>query len=291
MRFTRVTSAWYSFLCSVVFVTGCYTPRYVYSPSAQNVPLLVEKGDSKLGLTYSTNGGGIRTENEKEYRKFGRGIDVHGAYAINKSFAIQANLYQRTEQNGGDFGFTGSGYSIIRYRRHLTEFGFGYYSKLEPKDKLFFQLFTGIGFGRFSFQDKGQDDTGAVYRRFHQSNITKLYIQPAIMYIDEKRTSVSLASRFSIINYGSIKTDYSQTELENYELAVLGKSPAVFWEPSFIHTIGFRKMPFVRLEYQFGFSLLMSSRFVDARSIIFSAGLQADIRNLLKKKPAKDKKE
>jgi len=276
----------YFTLLIITILTGCYTPRYVYSPAAQNVPLLTEKADSKLGVLYSTNGGGIRTENEKEYRKFGRGVDIHAAYAISDRFALQASFYQRSEQNGGDFGFYDSGYSIIKYKRKLAEAGFGYYTKIEPTGKLFFQGFAGMGFGKFSFDDKGKDDVGVNFERYHQANIIKWYIQPAIMYQNEKRTSVSLSSRFSFIHYGNIKTDYTQTELENYELAVLGKSPAVFWEPSFLHSFGLKKMPFVRLEYQFGFSILMSSRFVDARSLIFSAGIQADIRNLLKKKPA-----
>ncbi len=280
------------FVCYLLIVaTGCYVPRYVYSPSAQNVPLLAEKGDSKIGLMYSTNGGGITTENQKEYRKFGRGIDIHTAYAINKKFALQANFYQRTEQNGGDFGFQGSGYSIIKYHRHLAEMGFGYYTRLEPASKLWFQGFAGIGFGKFSFNDKGEDDAAVPYTRYHKSGITKIFFQPAIMFQNEKRSAVSLASRFSIINYHNIKTDYSAAELEDYQLAVLGKSPAVFWEPGFIHSFGLKKMPFVRLEYQLGFSILMSSRFYDARSLIFSAGLQADLHNLLKKKPAKPKKD
>lgn len=289
MNFFRV--AFFLFFACLLLLNSCYTPRYVYSPSAQNVPLLTEKGDSKLGLLYSTNGGGIRTENEKEYRKFGRGIDIQGAYAISNRFALQANFYQRREQNGGDFGFRDSGYSIIKYQRHLAEAGFGYYDKVDPSGKLIFQAFAGIGFGKFKFDDKGQDDTGAPFHRFHESSITKFFIQPAIMYQNAKRSSATLVSRFSIINYGNIKTDYSQLELEQYELAVLGKSPAVFWEPGFVHNFGFKKMPFLRLEYQFGFSILMSSRFVDARSLIFSAGLQADIRNLLKKKPAAGKKD
>lgn len=266
-------------------------PRYVYSPSAQNVPLIAEKGDSKLGILYSTNGGGVAVENEKEYRRFARGVDIHGAYAISKRFALQGSFYQRSEQNGGDFGFQDSGYSIIKYKRHLTELGFGYYTKINSSGKMFFQAFVGIGMGKFIFDDKGKDDGGASYTRFHQSHITKFYIQPAIMFQNEKRSSLSLASRISFINYSNIKTDYSDLELENYELAVLGRSPAVFWEPSFIHNFGLKKMPFIRLEYQFGFSVLMSSRFYDARSVIFSAGLQADIRNLLKKKPVAAKKD
>jgi hypothetical protein len=172
-----------------------------------------------------------------------------------------------------------------------TELGFGYYTKIDQSAKLYFQAFAGVGIGKFSFDDDGQDDTGMPYHRFHQSDITKFYIQPAIMFQNEKRFAVSLSSRFSIINYGNIKSDYSQDELEKYELAVLEKSPAVFWEPSFLHSFSFKKLPFVRLEYQFGFSLLMSSRFVDARSIIFSAGLHTDLANLLKKKSATAKKE
>ncbi|MEI9958043.1 MAG: hypothetical protein WDM90_17465 [Ferruginibacter sp.] len=39
--------------CLLLF--SCYTPRYVYSPSAHNVPVLLKKGDSKIAANYSAN--------------------------------------------------------------------------------------------------------------------------------------------------------------------------------------------------------------------------------------------
>lgn len=283
--------AWlfFIFYC-LMSASSCYTPRYVYSPAAQNVPLLAEKGDSKLGILYSTSLAGTKNIDGQTFSGYTNGIDVHGAYAISNKYAVQFNHFSRREKNGGDFSSYNDS-SVLRYKRNLTEIGAGYYTKLGEHKKLLFQVFAGIGLGKFSFTDNGLDAAGAATHNFHQAAITKLYFQPALMYHNNKRTAVSVSSRFSIIRYHSIKTDYTASQLDGYQLAGLGRSPVVFWEPSFIHALGFKKLPFFRLEYQLGFSILMNRRFVDARSFNFSAGLQADVRNLLKKKAAPSKKD
>lgn len=276
--------------CFLLFFSSCYTPRYVYSPAAQNVPLLAEKGDSKLGILYSTNLAGTKNIDGQTFSGYTNGIDVHSAYAISNKYAVQLNYFSRSEKNGGDFA-SYSDSSVLRYKRNLTEIGAGYYTNLGDNKKLLFQVFAGIGLGKFSFTDNGLDAGGAATLNFHQANITKFYIQPVLIYQNKKRTAVSVSSRFSIINYSKIKTDYSADQLDGYELTGLGRSPVVFWEPAFIHAFGFKQLPFFRLEYQLGFSVLMNRRFVDARSFNFSAGLQADIHNLLKKKAATSKKD
>lgn len=270
---------------------SCYTPRYVYSPAAHNVPLLTQKGDAKLGIVYSTNFTGTKEIDHQTSHGYSNGVDVHGAYAINNRFALQANFFSRTEKNGGDYSGA-SDSSVIRYKRNLAEVGAGYYTQLTggTGSGLYFQVFTGIGFGKFSFTDNGRDNNGIQTLNFHEAKIMKLYVQPAIMFQSRKQVEVAVSSRFSIINYHKIKTDYDSNQLNIYELADLNNGPVVFWEPAFVNAFGFGSFP-LRIEYQVGLSVLMSHRFIDARSFNFSIGLQSDIVRLFKKKPAQAKKD
>lgn len=276
-----------SFCCILLF--SCYTPRYVYSPAAHNVPLLVQKGDSKIAINYSSNLSSKRTSGEQVYLSRSNGMDAQAAYAVSNKFALQLNYFYRKEQNGGNYtSYRDS--AVIQYKRKLTELGAGYFTKLHPGGNLIFQVFAGLGFGNFSFTDNGKDDNRLDYSRYHKAGIIKYYVQPAIMYQYKKQVAASLSSRFSIINFRDIKTDYTQAEQRNFELDSIARSPAVFWEPAFINTIGFKKLPGLRLEYQFGMSILMSRRFIDARSFNFSMGMQADLPVLLKKKRVQSKK-
>ena len=81
---------------SLLFITcSCTTPRYIYSPSAQNVPVLTKKGDSKLGGVYSTNFVGEEKRDGKVIDNRSRGYDLHAAVAITDNFAVQAGHFYR----------------------------------------------------------------------------------------------------------------------------------------------------------------------------------------------------
>ena len=167
----------------------------------------------------------------------------------------------------------------------------GYYTKSNTGSSLIFQIFAGAGLGDFNFTDNGKDISQVAYSRYHNAGISKFFIQPAIQYQGKKKIVAALSSRFSIINFRNVKTNYSPQEQENFELDQITSSPAVFWEPAFINTFGFKKLPGFFFEYQAGLSLLVSRRFVDARSFNFSLGLQADLPKLLKKKAPAIKKD
>ncbi len=268
---------------AMLLFSSCYTPRYVYSPSAHNVPLLAKKGDSKIGLNYSSNLPGRRTIDGQVFRGRSHGTDLQAAYAISSKLALQANYFSRSEKNGGNYSTTLDS-AVIRYRRKLTELGAGYYTKLNRENSLIFQLFAGVGFGNFSFTDAGKDRNQVFYTRFHRAGISKFYLQPAFQYQNKKRIAASLSSRFSVINFRNIETDYTTQEQANFELDRLSSSPVVFWEPAFVNTFGFKKLPGFFLEYQAGLSLLTSRRFVDARSFNFSVGFHSDLSQLFNKK-------
>jgi hypothetical protein len=264
--------------CFLLF--SCYTPRYVYSPSAHNVPVLTKKGDSKLAFNYSLNAADKALDNNVYRDGKARGYDLQAAYAVTNKWAVQLNYVHRTEQNSGDFGPGPTENTVINYKRSLTEIGAGYFCPLNKRRWAMLQVFTGMGFGKFGFTDNGSDYNGVYRSRYHNMDITKVFIQPAIMIRGSKNFATSLSSRHSIIYFRNIKTDYTATELNNYVLDSLNYRPRVFWEPALINNFGFEKLPGVKLEFQVGLAFLMSRQFADYRSFNVSAGLLLDLPKL-----------
>ncbi|MCP9752662.1 hypothetical protein [Ferruginibacter sp. HRS2-29] len=267
----------------ILVFTSCYSPRYVYSPAAHNVPVLTAKKDSKLGINYSTNIAQRARNSEDNHASTGAGIDVQGAYAFSKHMAVQAAYYWRKEMNEGNFTFTAVDNSILRYRRNLTEAGLGYYTKMNDSGTSWFQLFGGMGVGDFRFTDKPIPGSANTNEFFYKTKLTKFYIQPVVMVLYDKSISLSFSSRFSFLKFHHVRTDYSSTELNNYKLDSITHRPVIFWEPAFVNSFEFKKLKGVKFEYQLGLSLLMSKSFVDARAFNFSAGAFVDIPKMLRK--------
>ena len=281
----------YSFLpvACCVFLFSCYTPRYVYSPSAHNVPVLVKKGDSKLAFNYSINLADNTVKDNVSTRGKARGYDLQTAYAFTNHWAVQLNYFNRKERNAGDFDNNLKDSVVINYKRNLTEIGAGYFHALNDNKQAIVQIFAGIGFGKFSFTDNGRDRNSVYRNRFHAANITKLFIQPAFTVRSKKKFAASFSSRHSIIFFKNISTDYTVTELDNYKLDSLSYNPRVFWEPSVINTFGFKKLPGIQFEFQLGLAFLVSRRFVDARAFNFSTGLLFDLPKLFALTPHSSK--
>ncbi len=261
--------------------TSCYSPRYVYSPVAHNVPLIKKKGDSKLAAFYSTNLG--ERNRITTYGKInkGNGLDVQGGYALTDHFALQAAYTRRWERNYADFNVNSYDTSIITYSRKSVEFGAGYYTYLSRRRQSVFQLFAGTSVGSSSFTD--QYFSGNLPERTFSMHVTKLYLQPAFMLWYEDVFATTLSSRVSIVYFRNINTNYTAEELHSYQLADLDTNTEVFWEPAFINSFGLRKVPGLKLELQFGMSFLMSQHFVDYRSLNFSAGAVLDLPKFFKK--------
>jgi hypothetical protein len=262
------------------FLFSCYTPRYVYSPAAHNVPVLDKKGDSKLAANYSAstgdNNSGQNTINGKA-----TGFDLQAAYAFTNHWALQINYFNRTERNSGDFTLQQQDSVVINYKRYLTEVAAGYFHTLDDKGRIMFQVFGGAGFGTSSFTDNGRDFNGIYRSRFHKMNITKVFIQPVLLVKSKGTFTASLSSRYSIISFKNISTNYSATELNNYVLDSLTYRPRLFWEPATVYSFGYKKLPGIKIEFQMGLAILMSRQFVDYRTFNFSTGLLFDLPKLL----------
>ncbi|MBL0054891.1 MAG: hypothetical protein IPP31_01630 [Chitinophagaceae bacterium] len=256
-----------------LLLVSCNTPRYVYSPAAQNVPVLTQKGDSKIGGYYSTNFVGEEKRNGETIDNRSRGYDLHGAVAITDHFAIQAGHFYRWEKTTES---TDS--ATVRYKRNLTEFGLGYYLPINVQKSVFFQVFAGAGFGRFSFTDIDR-----IAANFHQANITKIYIQPAILFRSKGSFSSSVSIRASIMNYSKIQTSYNPSQLDDYNLDSLNNRAKIFFEPGFTGSFGFKNVPGLRFEFQGGLSFLASRKFIDYRLINLSFGTWFDLGSVFRK--------
>jgi hypothetical protein len=268
------------FLAFSFSLFSCYTPRYVYSPSAHNVPVFTKKGDSKLAVNYSVNPADNNVRDSVPVRAKARGYDLQAAYAFSKHWAMQMNYYRRTERNAGDFDAGVRDSVVINYKRNLTEIGAGYFQVLDHNKRGIFQVFAGVGFGKFSLDDNGKDQNRILRSRYHEMNITKLFIQPAFMVKSNGNFAAAFSSRVSVIYFSKIKTNYTLSEQQDFKLDSLSYSPRVFWEPAVLNSFGFKKLPGIKLEFQFGFAFLVSKRFVDARSFNFSGGLLFDLPKL-----------
>ena len=264
----------YLLIVSIVCIAAsCTTPRYAYSPAAQNVPVFIKKGDSKLGAYYSTNSLGGEQPNGSITNNRSRGFDLNGAFAITDHFAVQTNYFYRWEKTT-----VGADSIILRYKRNLTEVGLGYFLPANNKGNVYFQFFAGIGLGRFSFTDV---DKIAV--NFHQANVTKIYLQPAVIFGSKSSFTTSLSIRASILSYSKIKTSYNPSQLKTYKLDSLNKGTRIFFEPAVVARYRFKKFPGVSLEVQGGIALPASRQFVNYRFLNFSIGTSVDIGSFFRK--------
>ncbi len=273
-------------VCVIILLTfsSCYSPRYIYSPPTQNIPLLNKKGNSKLG-GYFTAGGGSANFAYTSIKNYNKGIDLHMAYALSDHFGIMINKYNRWEKNNGANDFNTGDSAVIKYRRGLIEFAAGYFTSLKRGRNTSFQVFAGMASGKFSLKENSANN-GTRFTRFHNNNITKLFLQPAITVGQQKNFAASFSSRFNAVFYKNLKTDYSSSELNNYLLNDLSVSPVFFWEPSMNYSFAFKKLKAIRFDFQAGFAILINKRFVDYRTINFAFGLVSN-PDIIKKKKKK----
>lgn len=262
-------------LALCLLFSACYSPRYVYSPVAVNVPVLAKKGDSKIAGYYSFNPGEKSKVTTAGKLNSGNGLDIQAAYAVASHWAVQGAYTVRHEKNHADFNVNRTDSSLLSYKRNSVEFGLGYFTHFDKRRSSYFQVFAGAGFGSSSFSDKYF--TGNIPSRYFTMDVTRLYIQPAILIKYGEVFASSLSSRVSFVYFKNVQSDYTEEELFRYQLKDIQKGAKIFWEPAFTNTFGLKKLPGLKLEVQMGLAFLMSDRFVDYRTLNISAGLVLNI--------------
>ncbi|MEO8771708.1 MAG: hypothetical protein ABI402_16550 [Ferruginibacter sp.] len=269
----------------VIVFTNCSNPRYAYSPTAHNVPILAKKGDSKAAVYYSNNGAsGSSDGNGNQYNKnSAQGADLQGAYAITNNIAVQANYYLRSEKTNSTNGSYNFENSLIKYKRNLFEVGAGYFTTFDKNDHLLFQVYAGAGLGKTKIKETGTDYNQLPFNRYYNTNLTKFFLEPSITFRTSKEIfAATITTRASVIRFRKIQTNYTYDEKQDFDLDSLDRYGVVFFEPSFVGSFGFNKLPGLRVEVQAGLSVLFQESFIDYRPFNFSLGLVFDIRKLMK---------
>ena len=248
---------------------SCYSPRYVFSPSTQNIPLLHRKNDLELSGSYSSSLNLINGKNDSF-----NGFDVQGAWAVTNHIAMIAGESMHWEKNNSNDTYYFGDTSRLSYKRQFTEIGVGYYSPVNYNPRMMFQAFAGTDFGLFDINDAYTSDN-ITSLKYHHSHVMKFFFQPSVNYHFLKNFWTSVSSRITMVIFSHINTNYNAAQLDNYILDSLTVSPVFFWEPAVNYMIGFKKIP-VKLKLQGSLCILINHRFVAHRSGNAAIGIVAD---------------
>jgi hypothetical protein len=261
-------------------LTSCSTYRYIYTASPANNPVFTQKGESKISGYYSTSSG------DNSNNSYAHGFDMQGAYAVANNWAITASYLNRKEKDIYGEAYNIFDNSLVNYKRNLFEFGGGYFIPANKAKTITVNMYGGYGTGKFSFTDDGLTSDSATYSRYHQSNISKWYIQPAINFLPGTYFRIAFAMKFSFVKYHNIETNYSPDELEYFSLQNLGKRSHNFTEPSLSFQLGIPKIPWVKIDAVF--SGVNNRRILniggDIRTFNFSIGLNMNLSGIHQKK-------
>jgi hypothetical protein len=262
-----------------ILLASCRTPRFVYSPSTPNNPYFKEIGESKLAAYYSATGTAEESPNE-----YNNGFELQAAYAPGNHWAITADYFSRKEKD--IFSFNQNNYydsSVVRYDRHITSFGAGYFTPIQKNSNVFLNAFAGVGFGKFNFTDKGTDN-GVNYSRYHNADITNWYIQPAVNIYFKDYIRTAFIGQIAWVHYGKISTSYFESELNYFDLHLIaGKTLSFFagtWNIQATHP----KMNWLYLDGSFTISSepLGKDLNIEARNTVASIGLSIDFSKIKK---------
>jgi hypothetical protein len=256
------------FLC-ISLLNACYAPRYVYSPSTQNIPLVTKKNDVELSAFYA---GAVNAFKDKG--SYIRGFDIHAAWAVSHHFAVMVNGSARWEKNGSNDTYFRGDSSLLSYKRNFTEVAAGYYAASKKNNKMLFQVFGGAALGPSRIFDDYISNS-VHENKYHYSRVSSFFIQPALLYSPFKVLSTALASRFSAVVFSRVRTNYSADQLKNYLLDSIAISPVFFWEPAVSYTFAFKKLP-VKFAVEGSFTILLNHRFIEHRNANVGVGVTYD---------------
>ena len=264
----------FSCAVTVLVLSSCTSRRYIYSASPPNNPYFSKKGQSQVTALYSSSG----ANHDASTNGYAHGYDLQGAYSIADHWALTAGYFNRDEKNSYNYYSYNSPFdsSVVTYKRNLIGFGAGYFFPLDNQKDIFLNVYGGIGFGKFSFDDKGRI-SGANYSRYHNSNITKWYFQPAVNFStgDYFRAAVILGSSF--VHYGNIQTSYTSTELQNFSLDRISNRTLYFFEPGVNFQFGIPQFPWVKFDLTVNAVSYNSNDILGVRSGNTSVGLTFDL--------------
>ncbi len=269
----------------MLLFSSCYNSvgRYAYSPSPANITYFKEKGDSKVSATISSGpNDGFSVPKER----YNRGYDIQAAYALSNHWFVGASYYNRREKEsaGPSDGFSYRNIydtSTISYKRHLTEFGGGFFVPFDSRSIGTFSIYGTLGFGKYSLTDVGFDNA-LPYTRMYQNAFTKYGLQASFNYMPTDYVRASFALKYAIVRYGNATTTYNSNELFEFDLDRVGNNTFRFLEPTFNVQLGLPQYKWVKLDL--AVTICSDQEYVTKRKSNASIGLCFDISKLKKSK-------
>lgn len=225
----------FSLLClaaAACLISACSQTMHFYVPSAVNAPLLKEQHDVR-GLV-SLNSAQI-------------------AYAPTDHFGVMVNgqfVYNRDWYYGGadDYrDYSGDEDLVDRdVRGGTVEMGAGYFTTLDSKKRAVFEIYGGVGTGKFRTLDDNyyqlMDDNVSKKDFAISTRLTKFFVQPSIG-LSHKVIDVAFTPRFTLARFHSMS--YGARALENEpgrmaDVRSLENSWIPFMEPTVTFRVGYK---------------------------------------------------
>ena len=163
----------YTFLGGLLLCAfgACSPPRFMYSPSAVNVPDFTRAGQGQTTAAISPHG-----------------LDLQGGYAFTDHWAVQGNVYGRASNwvyKRNEMTSEGLEAQKVRYRRFLAGIALTYFGQLDQQQRYYWSVSAGYNRGslhmwqrdRTSHPEEGTSFTSYHYRARSQ----RLMAQAAVM--------------------------------------------------------------------------------------------------------------
>ncbi|HEY8916255.1 MAG TPA: hypothetical protein VIM87_07430 [Chitinophaga sp.] len=230
-------------LGAAIFLGACN--KHIYVPNTVNAPLLKEQYEFK-GSVSPTN--------------------YQAAFAITNHIAVMANgqyvFRPFGNNNDNDDVF------VDRYAKGgLFEGGIGFFSPLDVKKRMVFDVYTGLGSGSFKTLDAAYHDegnTGNVNDYLLRSHFSKFFVQPSIGFV-HPAIETAFSSRFSVVNFYNMYLGNKAFENDNERRDAFGQisqKTRFFMEPAFTFRAGYK---YVKFQMQLSFAVPLSDDGYDNR--------------------------
>ncbi|MFT3910014.1 MAG: hypothetical protein QM737_11345 [Ferruginibacter sp.] len=280
----KTIAAVFSIVFIVAFTDSGAQNRYTYFSPAHNIPVFTKQFDSKIAANFATDGGNEsysgKDSSERE-KSSSDGFDIQGGLALTNRIALQLGYYYRRE-HGTAMSKTDFADSRIISKYKIIEFGLGYYTPLDKKQHMFFQLYTGGGFGKTTIRESGMDTGLHAYSRSYDANITKMFLEPSLSFRTKIAFTGSVFTRATIAKFSRIRSNYTKRESQNLNLDSLDRYSVLFIEPGIIGSLGFRRLPGIRIEVQIAAAAMTRGSFIKYQPINMAIGLYLDLPKLIK---------
>lgn len=246
-------------LLTSILLGSCAT---LYTPSAQNVPLISSKGESSITLT----GDGQVEDGAQLDFQVAYGLTDKIALASNVTWVNQADRYVSNDVMQGGYFFLGQA-------------GAGYFKQI--KQHYVFETYGLIGLGEVENRQFQNPDPSDLDATFITSNLIKAGIQPNIGY-KRKYWSIAISSGFYYLRYFNIEGDLILDDT-NYNAYLATNSTHLLIEPSLTVKAGFKN---IQLQCQSVASINVFTLDFPQRNDLVTFGISWNFNPWMKKQKA-----